>query len=395
MSKALIEISKSRQAPEALLAGLLDENGGSIVAGQKLLAKARDAGLGMRDYLTLAIDPRKSENPDRYTHDGKLLGGYEAALAFLNLPIRNDFEHGIVLQAASETFQTFPGTRAMFPEVIDDMMKWQYRQDQFEKAEKLISNSRTISQPELLSTVVTDAQADYQFAAPVAERGRVPVRSIRTSQNTVKIWKHGNGYETTYEFERRAGLDLLTPYAARTEREIEISKVSVATGLLVNGDSVYSAAPVVAQSSFVSGATNGKIHREAFVRWLISRAKIGVPVDTVVGNWDAYIEWLLLWVPVSANTVSEIDNAQKMGFSLGGAPIVAGPVNFVLSSTSPASKLVGYSKSDTLEELVEANSLIQESERSMSNQIITYYRTQNVGYRLVFGDTRSVYNFGA
>lgn len=394
MSKALLEIARNRVSPEALLSGLLDE-ATTVQAGTRLIAKARDAGLGMRDYLTLAIDAGKAEHPDRYSHGGKLLGGYEAALAYLNLPIRNDFEHGIVLQAASETFQTYAGTRAMFPEVIDDMVKWTYRQDQIEKAEALISNSRTIAQPELLSTVVSDAAADYQYAAPIAEEARVPVRSIRTTQNTVKIWKHGSGYKTTYEFERRAGLDLLTPYAARTEREIEISKTSVATGLLVNGDSVYGAAPVVAQTSFVSGATTGKINREALVRWLVSRAKVGTPVDIVVGNWDAYIEWLLLWTPSSTSVTTEASNAAAAGFALSGAPLVSGPVKFALSSTAPANKLIGYSKADTLEELVEANSLIQESERSMVNQTITYYRTQNVGYRLVFGDTRSVYNYGA
>jgi hypothetical protein len=392
----LTQISENRKSPETLLGALKSNSpGASAEAGMKLVAEAREANLGLRDYLILAIDPRLSETKEKYVDNGQFLNGFEASLAYLNLPTRNQFEHGVVMEAASETFQTFPGTRAMFPEVVDDMVKWAYRQDQIEQAAALVGSSRTINGVEMISTVVDDAAADYKVAQPIAEGARIPVRSIRTSGNTVGIWKHGMGYRTTYEFARRARIDLLTPYAARSQREIEISKVSVATSLLVNGDSVHAAAPEVNQSSFVSGTTNGAINRTALIMWLVSRAKLGLPIDTVVGNWDAYIQWLLLWMPTSSSVTAEADNVGRAGFALGGAPLLTGAVNFALSSTMTANKLVGYSKADTLEELVESGSMINESETSISNQTITYYKTENVGYRLVFGDTRSVYDFGA
>lgn len=393
--RSLTEIQ--RKAPEAILADLRsDSRGVSGEAGMRMVSNAKEYGLGLRDYLTLAIDPRQSEEVKRYeTGEGKLLTGYEAALLYLNLPVRQDLEHGIVLQAASETFQTFPGTRALFPEVIDDMVRWKYRQDLLETVTPLIGSSRTINQVEMISTVVDDKADDYKHAQSISEMARIPVRSIRTTQTQVGIWKFGLGYRTSYEFERRASLDLLTPYAARAQRELEIQKVAVATDLLVNGDSVHTAAGVAAQTSYVASATAGKINYTALLMWLVERAQAGVPVDTVVGNWDAYIQWLLLFtIPTTANVTTDAELLAKGGFQIGGVPVLRGSVNFALSSTAPAGKLIGYSKADTLEELNEAGSLINESERSVSNQTITYYKTENKGYRLVFGDTRSIYDFG-
>jgi hypothetical protein len=65
-------------------------------------------------------------------------------------------------------------------------------------------------------------------------------------------------------------------------------------------------------------------------------------------------------------------------------------VNFQVSSTAPAEKLIGFSKADTIEELVETGSDIKESMAAIGNQTVKYVRTRNNGYRLIFGDTRSI-----
>lgn len=355
-------------------------------AGKKLVAAARDFGLNVRDYLTLAVKP-----------EGEL-SGYEMCLAALNLPIQNDFRHGVVLQAASDTFQTYPGTRAMFPEVIDDMLRWSSRQDQFEQVAPMLANSRTISQVEMISTVVNDDSADRDTST-VPEGARIPVRAIRTSQVTVGMFKHGSAIRTTYEFNRRASLDLLTPYANRIARELEISKVKEATNLLVNGDGVHAAAAVIAQSSYNSvttaNSTNGVISWEHLLYWLLQRAKAGVPVDVVVGNWDSAFKWARMWAtPLASAGTSHAGNFDVVSGHLTAGGLRVPLPTFVLSSTASANNLIGYSKADTLEELVEGGSQISESEKAILNQTVTYVKTENTGYRLVYGDTRSIFNYG-
>jgi len=383
----LIDIQ--RRSVDDVLKGLRGSRGESVEAGQGLVRAAADYGLNLRDYLTLAIDTRAG--------DAKFgeLSGYEAALAHLNLPIRNDLENGIVLQAASETFQTFPGTRAMFPEVIDDILRFKNRQEQFESVAPMLAQSRTIAGTELISTLVEDDSTERDsFTVP--ELARIPVRTIRTSQQTVGMFKHGSAYRTSYEFNRRASLDILTPYAARVARELEKSKVNAAVSVLINGDGVNGAAATAALGTYGGDFTGGKTlqsNYKALAKFLMERAKNGNPVDMLVGNFDTYVELMFMFAPTIGGTVA--DRTQMEALVAAGSPaiqlpIMGGAVQFAVASSVPANRLIAFNKAETLEELVEAGSSIAENERSILNQAITYVRTEVTGYKLAFGDTRTL-----
>lgn len=400
-----LQLANVKKIPAADIARLRSESPTEARAfAEQLVAEAKACGLGIKDYLTWKLDVRASaagDNAAQYA-DGKggLMNGYQAALRVLDIPLRNDLENGVTLQAASSTFQTYPATRLLFPQVVNDTVTWNYRQTQFERLENIIGNSRTIDGPEMLSMIISDAQSDYQFTARVTEKGQVPIHAVEASEKAVRIHKFGLGWEFTYEFERRAAVDIVVPFATRSKMEIEKSKVWEATAILINGDGAYGAAPEVNQSSFNGGAigtsTNGILSYKHLVAWLIARAKVGTPVDTVVGNFDAYIQWLFLFaLPSTTQGETNAATMARAGFPIGGVPILQGPVNFALSSAVPANKLIGISKAVTLEELVENGSKIEESERSIRNQKVTFVSTENSGFRLAFGDTRSVFNFGA
>lgn len=395
----LTQLTANRRSPEALLAALAvkDNRRNSADAGIQLVAQARSYGLEMRDYLRLAIDPKLSENRDQF--EG--LNGYESALKFLNLPVGNDYENGVTLDLASDTFEYSPGTRALFPEVVDDVVRSASRQVDFETLESLVASTRTINGVEMISTVINDENPeDFKVVGPVSEFGRFRIGSIRTSQTRVTMYKIGGGYRTSYEFSRRSRLDLLTPYANRMQRELNLSKVGLATGLLINGDGVNAPARVINQSSFdglhgAGTATAGSISYKHLLQWLVARARAGVPIDTVVGNWDAYLDWLFLFALPTANSANRTDaeNLAATGFRIGGVPILNGQVNFVLSTEVPNGQLIGMRKGETLEQLIEAGSLISESERAIQTQSITYVKSEVSGFRLVFGDTREIYDY--
>lgn len=378
----------------------------SVSAGTALCAEAREYGLGIRDFLTLAVDPSLSEDQRIKSAAGEM-NGWEAALTYFDVPVTDDHAHGVTLQLAADTFSQFPGVRAMFPEAIDEVLRWKYRQTAFENTESIVSQSRTINSTEMISTVVEDKEADYEFASAIAEGAEVPVHKISASEHAVKIYKFGMGLEFTYEFSRRASLDIFTPYQARIERAIETSKVMAATALMINGDgNVAGAAPVVTQSSLNGGvvgtATNGVLSYRHLTKWLIDRARAGAPVDTVVGNWDAYMQWLALFALPQVGTGkfiegnhSEAEAVAKAGFQLGGVPILQGTVNFALSSAVPDGSLLGITKAETCEELVEAGADIDESERAITNQSVKFVRTRSSGYKLLFADTRSILDFNS
>lgn len=389
----LIELARSRDAAEVVLAKLLSTNQAeSLQAGIDMANTAKSLGISARDYLQLAVDPSKGDFANSE------LDGYQTALMAANLPVRDDFARGVVLQAASETFQTFPGVRALFPEVMDDIVQWKYRQDQLESVAPIVSQSRTVAGVELITTVIDDNAEAYQQFGRIAERATIPVRTIRGTEHSVRFYKYGGGYELTYEFSRRASLDILAPYAARMEREVEIGQLATVVDLLINGDPVHTAAPVTSAktlgASIGATYTKGKIDWEIFLKWLVQRAQAGAPIDTVVGNYDMHFEWLRMFAkPSIALGTPQAEVLRAAGVQLAEAnPRFNFNVNFQVASSAPAEKLIGFSKADTVEELIETGSDIQESINAISNQTVKYVRTKNKGYRLIFGDTRSIFD---
>jgi hypothetical protein len=234
---------------------------------------------------------------------------------------------------------------------------------------------------------------------------RIPTHTIRTSQQSVNFFKHGSAIRMSYEFNRRASLDLLTPFANRVTRQLEVSKVAAAVDLIVNGYTGstlgYGAAATQEQADLATPAgkahTAGEIVWEIFLYWLVDRAKKGVPVDTIIGNWDSWFKWQKLMATPTSNfgpNVLAILAAAGVNVNVNSPnPLASINVNFALASSAPAGKLIGITKGETVEELKEAGSNIQESERSILNQSIIMTKTENTGYKLAWGDTREIYDY--
>lgn len=396
--KPTTELTQNRRPVADVVGALMsDSNAESEQAGLALLASAKEYGLSVDNYLRLAVQPEGIAAELK-------LDGYEASKVFLGLPTKDDFKNGVVLQAAADAFASYRGVRALFPEVIDDVVQWKYRQTEFETPEALVSQSRTINGTELITTVVTDNEEDYQRYGMIAEGARIPIWSIKASDQSVKIFKFGVGLEWTYEFARRASLDLITPYVMRAEKATKIAQVATAYGLMVNGDGVHGAA-AVRNASDVNADNNldadataaGRLNWEVLTAWLVERAKSGAPIDTVAGNWDTYLQWRLMFAkPSVAEGMTSSDVLQRAGVSAAQAnPQLDFNINFALVSDAAPNQLLGFSKSDTAEELIESGSDIEESEKVIKTQRVNLFSTKNAGYRLIFGDTREILQLDA
>lgn len=393
--KSTTELTANRRPVEDVVGKLKsDDQATSMEAGRKLIVAAKEYGLSLPDYLRLAVEPS-----DQAVELG--FDGYEATKLHLGLPSRDDFRNGVVLQAAADAFASYRGVRALFPEVIDDVLQWKYKQTEFESPNALVSQSRTINGTELITTVVQDSEEDYERYGMVAEGARIPVWSIKASDQTVKIFKFGVGLEWTYEFERRASLDIITPYVLRAERQKNRAMTATAYNLLVNGDGVHGAAAVRNQTDVntdnslgVTGVGAGKINWEVLTAWLVERAKAGVPIDTVAGNWDMFLQWKLMFAKTTeAEGFSTTETLARAGVQVAREnPNLNLNLNFALVSSAASNQLIGFSRGDTMEELVENGSDIEESERIIKNQRVNLYNTSNHGYRLIFGDTRQILN---
>lgn len=396
--ESLLKLSKNKKSLKDLLGGLLsDTESESQLAAEKLAKDAKSYGVSLQDYLRLAIDMNASDEDTKAFREAGM-DGFEASLAYLSLPVKNDMSKGILLAQAGETFRSYPGTRLLFQPVMDEVLRFTTRQDQIERVDAIVGSSRTISSNEMIS-IVAESDEDAERTFTVAEGAKIPVTKITSSERSVRFYKHGGGYEFTYEFDRRSSIDILTPFIARINRRLELSKVRAATLMLINGDGINKPAEVVYQEDLMkeenSSATNtpNSINYNAFLKWLLNRAKAGTPVDTILGNYDTYLMWMLLFTP----TLQSVSQAQAMAAAGGpslntaGIPGLFVPVNFAVSSAMPEKQMLGFIKNETLQELVEQGSQIQESEQAIRSQVITYVKSEVTGYKLIFGDTRSIY----
>ena len=183
-----------------------------------------------------------------------------------------------------------------------------------------------------------------------------------------------------------------------------MAQTATAYSLMINGDGVHGAAQTRNASDVesdngldVGTVAAGKINWEILTAWLVERAKSGAPIDTVAGNWDTYLQWRLMFAkPSVSEGLTQMEMLQRAGVSAAQAnPGLDLNINFALVSDAASNQLLGFSKNDTLEELIENGSDIEESERVIKNQRVNLYSTKNAGYRLIFGDTRQILNLDA
>jgi hypothetical protein len=381
----MLKIIDLTSAPASVVLQGLNSEAKSVgmEAYDRILNAAQSYELPLKDYLLAAVEPEGD------------LNGWEATLKFMKLPVRDDVEGRSTLQAAADVFQTQPGSRLLFPEVVMDMVKWKDSVDNIVTVDPMIAQTRVTSGTnELIMTEIEGTEVDSYNMFQIAEGGNIPIRKIKSSQRSVNFFKIGHGYEITYEFARRVSLDILTPYVNRINRIFEIDKVRYATSVIVNGDNVAGAITVDAETDF--GGTNGALDWKSLFKWLVSRAAAGFPVDTLIGNYATYGDFIGLFTPTTGSTSTPQHMQGVVGLNLvPGLSFMNQTIRFAISNTVAASTLIGITKGETLEELREANSDIVENDRNITNQTIKFVRTMNIGYNLVTPLARRGFSFAA
>lgn len=355
----------------------------------KLAKEAASFGLGLDSYLDLAIDMSTEESAN-LAEQG--MSGFEQVMFKMNLPTKNDYRHQISLAQSSDTFATKPGSRILFPYAIDNVLRWNNNLDNLSKVSDLVSGSRTVQGNELVRVVAED-NAEKRRTFRVGEGANIPTRKIGYSDRSVTFYKHGSGIEYTYEFERRAALDIITPFAARVARDLELSKMKACTDIMILGDGVNAGATPLSQATLDPSATNGKISYDGLLAALATAVKAFHPIDTIAGNVDAYLQLVKMFSTTTQSAFMVDQNAAKGGPQFISLNNIFVPVKFVLDNAVPDGKLLMFNRPDTIEELVEANSRIAEENKDVTSQVIKYVRTENTGYSLIYPDCRYIYTY--
>ena len=357
----------------------------SVDAAIALSSDSNELGVSIELLLHQFIEPTAE------------LNAVESVFAELNIPLSPSGEEGaMMLAATSDSFTTNLGLKVLLPILIDNIIRAAQNTVPFENVEDLLASTRNVTGAQLLTDILYDKNtADSYGTFRIAEGGRIPVRTLKTSQGAVQFYKHGSGIEISYEVTRRMSPDVLVPFANRIAFERGQSEMLAAIEILINGDGIKPAAPVETLATF-DGVTTGKLRdrAEGFMKWLMAASKAGRPIDTIVVNYDSLFELSFMFPVQNTANVPAVGvgnvGQQAVGMTVSFAKGLSLNLKVVVSAGIGANQILGFRKGETLERLIETGSAVQETETSVRNQMLTYVNTINSGFNIAYGESRRV-----
>ena len=383
---------------------------GEKLKPQEVIAKLKhsDSSTGRENALLLLHDANTMGfGVDALLHQnveaGNGLNGFEATFAAMGVPLNLKDETAMAAFASATTsFMTNDGLSVLLPSLVNNLLRGQDNKGIIEKADDLILQTRMVKSNVVQKEIVYDKASNDSYATHrIAEGMNIPTRKLQTGQSNVKFFKTGHGIEVSYEFAAGMTPDILVPYANRIAFERSQSEHLIAVDTLINGENSdpNSANGAIKTDSLDTidskGGTPLRQRAEGFIKWLISAARAGRPIDTLVVGWDSIFELQYMFPVTDANGVA----ATGLGGVAGGSAnlaqlqvrVVNGlnlNLNIVISSALEGNQIIGYRKGETLERLIKTNSQISEQERSIKNQTLLYTNTIISGFTLAYGESR-------
>ena len=383
---------------------------GEKLKPQEVIAKLKhsDSSTGRENALLLLHDANTMGfGVDALLHQnveaGNGLNGFEATFAAMGVPLNLKDETAMAAFASATTsFMTNDGLSVLLPSLVNNLLRGQDNKGIIEKADDFILQTRMVKSNVVQKEIVYDKASNDSYATHrIAEGMNIPTRKLQTGQSNVKFFKTGHGIEVSYEFAAGMTPDILVPYANRIAFERSQSEHLIAVDTLINGENSdpNSANGAIKTDSLDTidskGGTPLRQRAEGFIKWLISAARAGRPIDTLVVGWDSIFELQYMFPVTDANGVA----ATGLGGVAGGSAnlaqlqvrVVNGlnlNLNIVISSALEGNQIIGYRKGETLERLIKTNSQISEQERSIKNQTLLYTNTIISGFTLAYGESR-------
>ncbi len=220
-------------------------------------------------------------------------------------------------------------------------------------------------------------------AAPrrVGEAETIPTGSISYDSKQVKIFKVGRGIKIPYEVMQYATLDVVSLFLIDFGKQLGLALDTMALDVLINGEQTDGSAssPVIGV-----GTAATKVYAD-YLRIWIRMARMGRLPNTIIGGEAAALETL--------------DLAEFKTNNVGGTTPVGVPTSTALDIKTPIPKKSNYyihGNVPTDQELIidptaslvkfNAQPLLIESEKIVSNQTEAFYASLTTGFSKLFRD---------
>ncbi len=279
------------------------------------------------------------------------------------------------------------GARWLIPELFRDAMRLG-----LEKApiwRNITAAEETISQKQITMPQIQRSDSAPRF---VDEAETIPLGDLEFNEKTVRIRKIGRGIKIPYEVTQYVSLDVVSIFLQDFGKELGLALDVEAIDTLINGEQLdgSEAAPSV-------GTTTGVPSTKAYADYLrlwIRMSRLGKMADTIIGGEAAALTTLDL-PEFKTNTFGGVAPA---GVPTSTALRLQTPVpansRYYIHGNVPADEEIILDSSSSLIKF-NAQPLMLESERIVSNQTEAFYASLTTGFAKLFTDSALIMDSGA
>lgn len=343
--------------------------------GLDLYKQAIDHGMTFWQYLEM-IQPSKA---------GDQLSAFERQLQLAGIIVKSNPELGLFSSPGEYFFQSDrPGSAILFPVLLQKTALWT-KLKSFVDINRIVATTRTISGTSAYSALSIDDSNLTGSAATahgrrfrVDQRGNFPAVNIGWSEKTNAVTKHGVQLNWSYEFVRRASIELMQTVVARIMLQDQQELFNEAVAIVINGDGTANpACTVKTLKKTAAGATANQIVTDAtaageltYSTWLkFIGGTRPYTFDAVFGNLDTLVKFVTMSRPTMdpAEIITNLLEAKNQGTAKLETPLFPN-VTLFLAESMPADKLLGLDTQFALERVIELGSDLKEVERVIQNQ---------------------------
>lgn len=318
---------------------------------------ANEKGMTFSQYLE-SIDPSHQYN------DG--LDAFERQLQRFGIVTKSLPEKGIWASKVEAFYTSDDGqqTPILFPEYVNRVAREALVQDDILSEMVAI---RTPIDSNAYRTIYIDTDSKMTSKTRVAEGADMPVATMKTSENTIKIYKYGRRLRATYEAIRRMRLDLFALHVQGIMMQAALDRALDAYSVLKDGDGNNNAATNYNKTTLQGGAVDVAL---AYNGWLAYMFKFfPYKMTTIIGGESELIQLLTIDAP-NVDPLKLIQMIQFGNAGAGGtmAQNIFNDYRIVYLPDAAENVLLGFDKRYALEMVVEVGSDITETQKIISSQ---------------------------
>ncbi len=365
-----------------------------------LYKQAADHGMTFWQFLEL-INPSEA---------GDTLTAFERQLKACGIIAKSCPEKGIYASTGEYFFQSDrPGSAILFPTLLQKTALWA-KLNRVTDINKLVATTRTIAGTSAYQGLMIDDSAikgtGRRFR--VDQAGNFPRVKIGWSDKTNAVTKHGVQLDWTYEFVRRASIELLQTVVARIMLQDQQEVLNDAINIAINGDGGPNPAAAVktfCASTATPGANEIKLEASTtagagelpYEGWLkfIGGMRPYTP-NVVCGNLATLVKMVTMERPAMdpAEIITRLQETKTQGTATT-KDVLFPNVELVLVDSTPDSVLLALDTAFALERVIELGSDLQEVDKFIKNQTEAMVLSVSDNVSKLFPDAIQVLDFSA